>query len=528
MSIRLIAALSFALLLVACGGPAPPQPSPSPEGSRLSRAPDARASEATLAEAAAVITPGSSHRLLSALASDEMMGRDTQRPEVWEAARFIAREFRAMGLDPMDEDGDFIDEYPISIPSADCAEVRIEVEAGGESLDLQCGVDFAVAPSPATPSLTSVVVSPFLDHGWYREHPDSIPEHSLVLTPVPPMETITDNLRFASWMENVWDAGGDAVGLIAPPMMTEEMMGILASQFGAEPILAGPLFLFFRAAVVEELFQIAGVPFPDLAAVEGIHVASLHASLRMPVTTRTITAPNVMARLPGTRADELKEVVLTAHFDHEPPGAPTPEGDSIMNGADDNASGTVGLLEVARAFAALPEPPVRSVVFAAVSAEEMGLLGSAYLAEHGPAPAASTAANLNMDMLSRNHPDSLMVFGQAYSSLGDVFRRVLRDHPELGFAVRPGLQWPELDLIRFSDQAPYLERSVPVLFFNSGFHPELHTPDDEVALADTDKLARASRLMFYLAYAVADDPADPVWTPEGLARVEGMRHHLRR
>ncbi|MGW8268380.1 MAG: M28 family metallopeptidase, partial [Longimicrobiales bacterium] len=187
-----------------------------------------------------------------------------------------------------------------------------------------------------------------------------------------------------------------------------------------------------------------------------------------------------------------------------------------------------GLLEVARAFAALPEPPVRSVVFAAVSAEEMGLLGSAYLAEHGPAPAASTAANLNMDMLSRNQPDSLMVFGQSYSSLGDVFRRVLQDHPELGFAVRPGLQWPELDLIRFSDQAPYLERSVPVLFFNSGFHPELHTPDDEVALADTDKLARASRLMFYLAYAVADDPADPVWTPEGLARVEGMRHHLRR
>jgi Zn-dependent M28 family amino/carboxypeptidase len=199
-----------------------------------------------------------------------------------------------------------------------------------------------------------------------------------------------------------------------------------------------------------------------------------------------------------------------------------------MNGADDNASGTVGLLEAARAFAALPTPPARSVVFAAVSAEEMGLLGSAYLAEHGPAPARTTAANLNMDMLSRNRPDSLLVFGQSYSSLGEVFQEVLGGHPDLGFRVSPGLQWPEVDLIRFSDQASYLERGVPVLFFHSGFHPQLHTPDDEVELADPDKLARAARLMFYLAHAIASDPVDPEWTAEGRARVEGMQRREKR
>jgi Zn-dependent M28 family amino/carboxypeptidase len=239
-------------------------------------------------------------------------------------------------------------------------------------------------------------------------------------------------------------------------------------------------------------------------------------------------APNVVAELPGARQAELDDVVLTAHFDHEPPGQATAEGDSIMNGADDNASGTVGLLEVARAFAALPEPPARSVVFAAVSAEEMGLLGSAHLAEHGPAPASSTAAALNMDMLSRNGPDSLHVFGQTYSSLGMVFRTVLESHPELGFRVRPGLQMPETDLIRFSDQANYLARGVPVLMFNSGFHPELHTPDDEVERANPDKLARAARLMFFLAYAVAEDPVDPTWTEEGRARTDAMQKHLRR
>ncbi|UCC49858.1 MAG: M28 family peptidase, partial [Gemmatimonadota bacterium] len=72
------------------------------------------------------------------------------------------------------------------------------------------------------------------------------------------------------------------------------------------------------------------------------------------------------------------------------------------------------------------------------------------------------------------------------------------------------------------DQASYLERGVPVLVFNSGMHPELHTPDDEIELADVDKLARAARLVFLVAHAVADDPQDPVFTAAGRARAEGM------
>jgi len=87
---------------------------------------------------------------------------------------------------------------------------------------------------------------------------------------------------------------------------------------------------------------------------------------------------------------------------------------------------------------------------------------------------------------------------------------------------------PELDLIRYSDQFSYLARGVPVLMFNSGFHAELHTPDDEVEKANTDKLARAARLMFFLAYAVANDPEDPVWTEEGRIRTEAMQKRIRR
>jgi hypothetical protein len=430
----------------------------------------------------------------------------------------------------MDEDGDFIDEYTITIPEMNCAEVRMVVEGQGGRMELRCGEDFALAPRLNIPTLDSIVFSPLREHGWYREHEDSIPDGSLVLTFQPAMEgmSITDMLQFGSWMENVWDAGANAVGMVLPPMITREMMPMVAAQFGAEPTLMGPLMVSMLTETMNRIFELSGVPAPEQGSLDRLHRAAVRISLDMPVTTRTITAPNVVARLPGRGGSDLKDVVLTAHFDHEPPGQPNAEGDSIYNGADDNASGTVGLLEAARAFAALPRPPERSVIFAAVSAEEMGLLGSAELAENGPAPATSTAAALNMDMLCRNAPESLFVFGQTYSSLGEVFQSVLEDHPELGFQVRPGLQWPEIDLIRFSDQASYLERGVPVLFFNSGFHPELHTPDDEVELVDGDKLARASRLMFYLAYAIADDSADPRWTSEGRARMVGMQSHLGR
>jgi hypothetical protein len=483
-----------------------------------------------LAEAAAVITAEDSRDHLAVLAHDSMMGRDSERPEIWTAARYIAAEFAAMGLEPLDDNGDFIEEYPINIPEVDVTQIRMVVQGHGERLDLRCGEDFAIVPSLEVPSFTGVVVAPLVGYDWYRANPGSIPSGSLVLTFGSMMGSgdITTALRFASWMENVQEAGAYAVGMILPPTTPPEMMPVLAQQVAASPTLGGPPLLFFPSETVEKIFAFSGSPAPELDPLEVIQRAPVTVSLQMPVTARTITAPNVVARLAGRRQADLENVVLTAHFDHEPPGSPTAEGDSILNGADDNASGTVGLLEVARAFAALPQPPIRSVVFAAVSAEEKGLLGSAYLAEEGPAPASSTAANLNMDMLSRNGPDSLFVFGQTYSSLGTLFRDVLESHPELGFEVRPGLQMPDLDLIRFSDQAPYMARGVPVLFFNSGFHPELHTVDDEVELADTDKLARTAKLMFFLAYAVADNPADPVWTDEGRTRTEAMQRRLQR
>jgi hypothetical protein len=369
-----------------------------------------------------------------------------------------------------------------------------------------------------------------LDARLLRENPELIPDGSMVLAPFPltPMETLADNLKLATWMLNAVEAGASAVGLVLPAIFPAEMIGTLAQELREQPTVGDAPVFMFSSAALNRITEVAGLPGTDIHTVPTLREIPVSISIQLPVDTRTFTAPNVVARLPGQRGEDLKDLVLTAHFDHEPPGYPNELGDSIYNGADDNASGTVGLLEVARAFSTLAERPARSVIFAAVSGEEMGLLGSAHLAENGPGAARSTAANINMDMLSRNGPDSLFVFAQTYSTLGDIVQAELADHPELGLRVRTGLQTPEVDLIRFSDQASYLERGVPVLFFHSGFHPELHTPDDELSLTDPDKLARAARLIFHTALAVANDSMDPTWTEEGRARTEGMASRLRR
>jgi hypothetical protein len=129
--------------------------------------------------------------------------------------------------------------------------------------------------------------------------------------------------------------------------------------------------------------------------------------------TAGVPVPNVVAVLPGSDPALRNEyVVLSAHMDHVGVGRAV-NGDSIYNGADDDASGTTGLLEVAEAFARMGVRPRRSIVFLHVSGEEKGLLGSAWYAEHPTVPLAQTVANVNVDMIGRNDPGMVVVIGCA-------------------------------------------------------------------------------------------------------------------
>lgn len=224
------------------------------------------------------------------------------------------------------------------------------------------------------------------------------------------------------------------------------------------------------------------------------------------------SAPNVVGLLPGSDP-VLREtfVVLTAHFDHLGVGPPDFTGDTVFNGADDNASGTAALIEIAEAFASLDRAPFRSIIFLGVSGEEKGLWGSLYYAANPTVPIESIVANLNADMIARNRPDLLAVIGHEYSTLGPLVRQVARQHPELGLTLT-GDPNPEARIFFRSDQLSFVLRDIPALFFHSGAHVDYHQRTDEVQRFDPDKAARAAGLIFYTAEAIANDPQPPEWT----------------
>lgn len=220
------------------------------------------------------------------------------------------------------------------------------------------------------------------------------------------------------------------------------------------------------------------------------------------------TGLNVLGMLQGSDPARRSEVVVvSAHMDHLGTGTPV-AGDSTFNGADDNGSGTSALLELAEALGELDAPPARTIVFAAFGGEEIGLAGSAVYVSDPPFPIAATVANLNMDMLSRNAPDSIAIL-RSSATLGSVADAVSARNRGLGLGVAPD-PWPTQNLLRRSDQWSFIRVGVPGLLVTSGLHADYHTRVDEADRIDPDKLERVTRL----ALLILLDLADPdVWAP---------------
>jgi hypothetical protein len=244
---------------------------------------------------------------------------------------------------------------------------------------------------------------------------------------------------------------------------------------------------------------------------------------RYPLRPRSRTAPNVVAVFPGADPALRGEyVVLSAHMDHVGVGRPV-RGDSIYNGADDDASGTSALVEIAEAFASMPQRPARSILFLGVSGEEKGLLGSEYFSENPTVPLQSIVANLNVDMIGRNAPRDIVVIGKTYSSLGPLVERVAAQNAELlGGLTASDDRWPEERFFFRSDHYNFARKEIPAVFFFAGTHADYHQPSDEVEDLDVDKAARVARMIFLTAHAVATDPQRPQWTANGLREVRRM------
>jgi Zn-dependent M28 family amino/carboxypeptidase len=316
------------------------------------------------------------------------------------------------------------------------------------------------------------------------------------------------------------------VVIVLDSSFTQQTIGALAEELSGQQLPLPIIGMSYEAA--RGIMQHAGLDLRTLGASTQAQAAPL-TDVTFVISTPTMAAsnrvPNVVAILPGSDPALRDEyIVFSAHMDHEGFGPPDATGDTIYNGADDDASGTSAVLEIAQAYASLDRKPARSIMFVLVSGEEKGLLGSAYFVEHPPVPTARMAANINIDMIGRNARDTVVAIGHGYSSLGASVQRIAAAHRELGLVVAADL-WPEEQLFFRSDHFNFAVKEVPAIFFTTGLHADYHKPSDEPETIDNDKLMRVARLLARFGYDIANTAARPQWTPQGL---EAVRQAARR
>jgi hypothetical protein len=230
-----------------------------------------------------------------------------------------------------------------------------------------------------------------------------------------------------------------------------------------------------------------------------IHGLSAKIGIRKRSHAKRIGACNVAGFLEG-RDPALKDewIVVGGHHDHV--GSFDGTGDTIFNGADDNASGTSGVLELAEAFASRETRPRRSIVFITFGAEEVGLLGSRVFVEHRQAPIEKVVFMLNLDMIGRNPEKNLLLYSSTMSSeLRSTIEAVSKE-------LEVGVGFMGYPHEASSDFAPFNERGIPFLFFFTGLHEDYHQPGDHA-----DKLSYSHmQAIVRLAYTILDRLAEQV------------------
>jgi len=488
------------------------------------------------ARAVTAITAEDIRHRIQVLADDSMRGRDTPSPELDEVASWIGSEFRRFGLKPGAPDGSYLQYYEIVRSELDTAQTSLAVTRGGASpVLLTAGSDMDVLPF-GPPPLRDVTGPVILLIGQTDSSADPLAATDVRGAWIAMLATSSPNGNVAVDLNTAQAAiAAGAVGLlVVSDRSDEQWRGRIRNRrpFVSVGDTTG-------AAAEPALVEIR-----DASAIRtlGLDIAALRAqhrrrSLRLEAVTLTFhaqrrvlskaRAPNVIGIVEGSDPALKREFVFfTAHMDHvgvasaRNPACRARGGDTICNGADDDASGSAAVMAIAQAFARLSPPPRRSTVFMTVSGEEKGLWGSDYFTTHPTMPLTAVAADLNIDMVGRNWKDTIAVIGKEQSDLGTTLDRIAAAHPEL--QMKPiGDIWPMENFYYRSDHFNFARRGVPILFFFNGTHADYHQVSDEPSKIDAEKESRIARLIFYLGVEIANAHSRPRWDPEAYKRVVG-------
>lgn len=496
---------------------------------------------------------------LEYLASDELEGRESGTPGYDLAAAYVAEQFAEIGLAPGGDDGSWYHRVQLQTYQLDPESAELVLHRDGEDIALEYREEFVMygdkvrRENEVRGELVYVGRGVHAPEFSYSDL-DGLDLEGKILVGFSggPQSIKGDKLAHYSssrTKSTEWSSRG-AVGSVAlltrkseesfPWSLIKKVAGTkpgktwVTSSGEADnyfPELRGAAIV--NNEVAETLF--AGVPLTFEEARDALEASEIRsmplgieATLRRKTTHERISSPNVVGLLPGTDPDLAGEyVVYTAHLDHTGRTAAPVDGDDINNGMYDNAMGTAIMIEAARALAA--NPPRRSVLFVALTAEESGLLGSDYFAHYPPVPQGAIVANVNMDMPLFLFPiDEMVAFGAEHSSLGAVANDAAAAE---GLVLVPDQQ-PEEILFARSDQFSFVRQGVPAIWLDTSIEssdpdvdgPEIikdhlqnhyHKPSDDMSRPIFwDALLRFTRANARIGWSVANDDARPTWNED--------------
>ncbi len=424
------------------------------------------------------------------LASDKLKGRGTGTPELEQAADYIAREFKAAGLKPVESS--FFQRFPVTTQAKLGSKNRLSLTLQGKKTLLKCNEDFVPLNMSSSGDFSGGVV--FVGYGI------SAPEYNyddyagvdvagkvVVMLRREPQETddkatfngrvYTRHAQFDSKTTNAKLHGAKAA-IILSDVLSSGYGEIEKFAKNAGPANAGIPAIMVKGEVGEKLLEAAGLKLREIH--EGIDrdmkprsqvLNNVSVALRADVSREVRQVRNVVGYLPGESNEFL---VVGAHYDHLGLGqqfsmAPSMAGKPHF-GADDNASGTAGVIELAKRFGAMANRK-RGILFMAFAGEELGLLGSSFFVNNPQLPLAKAVTMINMDMIGRVKDGRVFVGG---SGTGSNLKAILEGTPSHGL----NFDTSEMAGYGSSDHTSFTTKQVPVLFFFSGLHADYHKPSD--------------------------------------------------
>ncbi|HEY4061650.1 MAG TPA: M28 family peptidase [Puia sp.] len=441
-----------------------------------------------------------------AMAGDHFRGREAGTLDELKVAAWLADKARAAGLRPAGDDGTWFQFFSMWRNRIGASS---SVSIGDHSYSLWTDV-LIPQTAPAT------VNAPLLYIDRQDTSRTDLKGKAVVLMASPEGINLQVSLplrRYPSLVSRKYAAGlfakGAAAVIFIADSLAEAGWDLNASYFdhGTYDIEGGPAVnLHTRQPVL----------WLHASALSQVRAPGQELHVNLNIEHFEYPSINVVGIADGRDPILSKEYVLySGHHDHD--GVRKVAGDSIYNGADDNASVSVALLAIARAFHR--QPGQRSALFVWHGAEERGLLGSRWYAVHPTVPKSSIIAVLNGDMIGRNSPDSAALLGVQPP------HRNSRDLVAIGLAANAEGPRFKLDTLYDkashvegwyfrSDHLPYARAGIPALFFTSLLHPDYHTPRDEASRIDTDKITRIAQWMYRTGWTLANNASRPALDPD--------------